>query len=617
MSQEIYRKKEKEENAEEKEIEEGATTTVPTSRLRPQPIAIEGRHGSSEEESRAPEIPLIDVSPPLNKWEAVELYEISTVVPRAAPYIIIPEIPFSAIKPMQLEGLALKKIVDEFPLPFDIQELIDMVIGAWPQLKEFSALEIGEILTVPPEPLDTPSRMMKLIERRLHIKSIRRLFKRPRPFIRVGKLAHQIPKARGIVKAKPDWKGPEEGEIAELAGVGSMRIPRPRAWEVSLMGGVLEEAFNIKVEGRRIGLSVLIDRPCVILAEKPEERRYEYIEFLKSLLRELYRIRIRGLPSPRHITRRGLDRESLHIKAGKHIYVIDVDEVLEFLEKEGGKEEILDYIEDRLRELFSQGYGFLIFYGREVKLREIRGLLTRVVMPLKPIEIRPVEHDAIFNIVSLMWGSVKHEWPEPIPELTLNLHTARCECEFYDALYKIANSFTAALLVKPGPEPEEGLAEVGESLTHYAVKAFVVRYFMEKEKVPADNIETEYKLGNVIVDVLVDHPTRGRIIVEVETLYGTGLPLTKLVETIESRADLAKELWIVIPNPQAMLFLNHIIALREYCKRHDLPVEFYTLDIGEGELKPITELKRIADDIHKSIVEARRKKFGDYGAYNY
>lgn len=613
MSQEVHRKGIGEELRNEGE-EEVMPIIQPT--VSPPDKPSEGPQAGAKERVKLPEEYLVSISAPLYEVEIMKLYEINTTIPSASSFIIVPEIPFSAIKPMRLKDLTLKTVIEEPPLPFDIHELIDMIIGAWPQFEELSTIEMMDMVLALPEPLDTPSRVMKLIEEKLRIRFIRRLFKKPRPFIRIGRLVQQVPKAKTVIRAKSGHKGPEEAKMTEQpAEVRPMRVPRPQAWEVELMGGVLEEALSMKVEGKRIGLSILVDRPCVILAKKPVRKRYEYIEFLKPLLRELYRVRIGGLPSPRHITTRGFERESLRVKAGRRIYLIDVDEVLKLSKEKGSEEavkenEFQDYIADRLRELFSQGYGFLVFYGYEAGLRIVRGVLTEIAIPLEPIEIRIVEGEAVFNIASLVWGSVRPEWPEPMPELTLDAYAVRREHEFYDTLYRIANNLTAALLVKPSPEPEEriGKPREGESLTHYAIKAFVVKYFMEREKVPADNIKTEHKLDSVIVDVLVSYPTRGRIIVEVETLYGTGLPLTKLVETIESRVGLAEELWIVIPNPQAMLFLNHIIALREYCKKQGLPVEFYTLDIEDGELKPITELKRIADGILKSIQKTRRKE---------
>ena len=64
---------------------------------------------------------------------------------------------------------------------------------------------------------------------------------------------------------------------------------------------------------------------------------------------------------------------------------------------------------------------------------------------------------------------------------------------------------------------------------------------------------------------------------------------------------MTKELWIVIPNPQAMLFLNRLLALRKHYRERDVPVEFYVIDIEKEELVPITRLAEIAREIERSL----------------
>ena len=136
---------------------------------------------------------------------------------------------------------------------------------------------------------------------------------------------------------------------------------------------VLEYFFNATLP------RVIVDRPYLILARKPQNERYDYIEFLKRLLRELYRVHAGGLPRPLDL-RTDFEEVKLDVKAGKHIYVIDidyaidVDKILVEQNKKDKEKVITRYITDRLRELYSQGLGFLVLYGSEKNLDIIKNL---------------------------------------------------------------------------------------------------------------------------------------------------------------------------------------------------------------------------------------------------
>ena len=82
--------------------------------------------------------------------------------------------------------------------------------------------------------------------------------------------------------------------------------------------------------------------------------------------------------------------------------------------------------------------------------------------------------------------------------------------------------------------------------------------------------------------------------VEVETLYGTVLPPLKLRKSIESRLRKGFKVWIVVPNPQCMLYFREISALRNiYRKKYPDMVEFYTLDLLSNELISFREVEKL------------------------
>jgi len=125
------------------------------------------------------------------------------------------------------------------------------------------------------------------------------------------------------------------------------------------------------------------------------------------------------------------------------------------------------------------------------------------------------------------------------------------------------------------------------------------------EKVGLDCVETEKGEDAAVFDVAVDHEkavTCGGLqglVVEVETLYGTGTVVHKLIETVE-RACMRKlvetveragkrKMWIVVPNPQTVIYLPLLLKTRrELRKEHD--VEFYTLDVTSRGLVRLTDV---------------------------
>ena len=75
--------------------------------------------------------------------------------------------------------------------------------------------------------------------------------------------------------------------------------------------------------------------------------------------------------------------------------------------------------------------------------------------------------------------------------------------------------------------------------------------------------------------------------VEVETLYGTGTVVHKLVETVERAGG--QRIWIVVPNPQAVIYMPLLLRTRREL-RGKYDVEFYTLDVTSRGLVRLTDV---------------------------
>jgi hypothetical protein len=93
-------------------------------------------------------------------------------------------------------------------------------------------------------------------------------------------------------------------------------------------------------------------------------------------------------------------------------------------------------------------------------------------------------------------------------------------------------------------------------------------------------------------------------VVEVETLYGTGTVVHKLVETVERAGK--RKMWIVVPNPQAVIYLPLLLRTRRELRRRHY-VEFYTLDVTSRGLVRLTDVASSLVKKWKETTEAAEK----------
>jgi hypothetical protein len=158
---------------------------------------------------------------------------------------------------------------------------------------------------------------------------------------------------------------------------------------------------------------------------------------------------------------------------------------------------------------------------------------------------------------------------------------------YYSEIRKLLSDIKKVLIVEPSSEDEEGIS--GESTIHFALKVFCVKYFVEKRGI--ETVETEVDIPTVgRVDVLVKGFQPSSLAVEIETLYGTGLPIIKLKKTIESRLKAGLDLWVVVPPMQTFLYLKELLILRRlYREAYGERFEVYTTDLGSGNLITLSD----------------------------
>ncbi|NAZ31092.1 MAG: hypothetical protein GU352_00025, partial [Acidilobus sp.] len=263
----------------------------------------------------------------------------------------------------------------------------------------------------------------------------------------------------------------------------------PSPYELS--EGEIEEVENA-VDRALFGLGRLVpDRPLLIFAE--HVKGFGYIEFLKRVLREVYRVRVGGLPEPKHVSNVA-DLQMLipsEVGAGGRIFVIDLvsgdlDKVLKEGDVKGSSQASLrERIRDRLRELFSQGYGFIVIYGNYYVDNHVSGAQAEVLREgdlknylltiWKQISPETSKKSLYVLLANLMWGRVGE--PEMDYKGNFDRFVVELEDEYWKALEGALKDFNVQVLVRPSAEGDEAGRE---SMSHYLTKAFIVNYLVRR-----------------------------------------------------------------------------------------------------------------------------------------
>ncbi|MFP3287835.1 MAG: hypothetical protein RXP86_11295, partial [Acidilobus sp.] len=294
-------------------------------------------------------------------------------------------------------------------------------------------------------------------------------------------------------------------------------------------------------------------------------------------------------------------------------------------------------IRDRLRELFSQGYGFIVIYGdyldnhmsgaQAEALRE--GVLENYLLTTwKQISPETSKKSLYVLLANLMWGKVSEPEMDYEDIGSFDGLVVKLEDEYWRALEGALKDFNVQVLVRPSAEGDEAGRE---SMSHYLTKAFMVNYLVSrlaeefKEKGAKEDearrnalgcVSTEHQLGgaNIRYDIYVkdkkdansDCGSMSGLVVEVETLYGTGTALHKVLDTIESRVKAgAGRLWVVVPSPQAVIYLPQLLRLERYARERFKDkgvkeIRFYTFDLTGGAPVRLVEIaRRLLDEWRK------------------
>jgi len=360
--------------------------------------------------------------------------------------------------------------------------------------------------------------------------------------------------------------------------------------------GLLDE------ESRGSGLLAKVSPEGFVCIVVDKERGFDkFIEFLCSIL---FRIKSKGLPSV--WTQRGLAETFFEFEKRGDIEILkDLSKklmnVLSNIERSGtkGLEDFLNHLKGlRLEKAFR--YLILPADKRDevMKVADVlmnAGAEFRYYIPkLYAYTCRELDLEDWDLILQAMFGFVGVEYetftewssksavpsasklllePQDIGRWCLEL-----DRRFYETLDKIKEEVTRRL--SSGRQPRSG-KELGqeESALHYSLKFLVVKHLIDNLKVSENSIRTEEEVKSIIPDVYVSWPEE--IAVEIETFYGTGDPYhVKLIPKVDDyrNAKFKGELWLVVPNIQALLLVDELLKLRKDYKK-ELDLEVYTLDL--------------------------------------
>lgn len=409
-----------------------------------------------------------------------------------------------------------------------------------------------------------------------------------------------------------DTSGTDTGETPAVATADA--LSEPPADEVDLVGELLTQQ-----EGA-FPADVLRDRPLIILLHKPANDRYGTT--VQFLCRELYHHLEGGLPRSR--IRGDADDVERHLKASNRIEFIDETDTEFFEHTRSPTNSVTNNqvqwkaIRRRIQELDTQGLGFLIFQLPTDFVSTFKWELVQRVRPHRPqvIELKPPLHrdeyadadgyldraiptaEALLGFPDLSGDATFLSEDEPTFDDLFTLAERRTWTQLHRGTSRPIESDTESkspvMTVRPNQPGESG--QNNESILHYALKTFVVRWLIESEGYDFASVttETDTPLAQQTSQQLIPDIQHHGTVYEVETLYGTGTPLLALKETVEKyrRYGKAPNICLVLPAIAGFLYYSEIRRLtHEINEQWDLVVTPLIPKLQSTELVPLRHLK--------------------------
>jgi hypothetical protein len=447
-------------------------------------------------------------------------------------------------------------------------------------------------------------------------KHVKRLGILPTPSIKSGEI--YMPRIQIALKDIQPRRVQPEAKIEGIKETIEHELEKPPEASVEevFVPSFLKELISSVIE-RSTGKPV-----CIVLSKKANE---SFIRSFAIICREIYRIVKGGKPEPRWISGGLKDEIERYLKAGDMIFIVDDPErkllpdfskirynIEEFLEKV--KKELML---DRLRELFSQEFGFIIFHVNERWASQFAKILEESVGYINVIKISPPhwQLQTKKDVAKIFWGFIEVSESEisEKKEQTFDDIFELYEKRFFEELERAGKDIELTYWIEEDKEA---------SREHESTKVIVVECLAKElgarkkddiiQKLKKGIIKTEHELsGGGRADVYLETPPIQRF-VEIETFYGRGEdPIQRLMkDTLKKYIEKnVRYVDIILLNGlQALLYANRLIKLAKICRQHHgLEVNFYLPNIKERKLIPLKDVFSMLKDVIGTSSEVTEK----------
>ena len=355
----------------------------------------------------------------------------------------------------------------------------------------------------------------------------------------------------------------------------------------------LPDFFEILFSGGAAG-NINSGEPTVICLE--ELGNDSYIGSLRTICTRIYREKIGGIPKPTILSHLTVDFRSEIIrwmKAENKIFSVQLNE--------NDWSELSDddwlHIWDRIEELFSQSFGFIIFNKAIWRLHYHHHIN---IINIKPNEL---DFELKKRISRVAWGYVNLD---DVGDTAFDYIFESARMKFKKTLENIQKEERGIYVDATSPHDGE------ESDLHLQMKWFLVKYLTMKLRNVGENLKTPTQIKNRIkteyeyrdsesMRIIPDIKCGGEVY-EVETLFaedrGGRVPRNKIVHTfVKYKNDTTvHKINVVFDN---LTFIRHLKELRDikhnhidWQKKHGKKVEFYTLDLEKWDLISLDKMSR-------------------------
>ena len=369
------------------------------------------------------------------------------------------------------------------------------------------------------------------------------------------------------------------------------------------------------------------DNPYVVFL--PSSENDKYIETIWIILREIFRkLTKKGKPISRiHDKKYTLEEELkaednidiIEEKGSDYVISIPTNERIHTIEKNGSKK-LLEIIKNRLREMKTQGLGFIIFHISKNLIEKMKKELKKESWKPEIIDLEPVFHEHSFQELKLVdevenfiqeididrikkqsasyfWGFV-----EPVNDdkwtngKTFDDFFGACEREFRKKLREIFKKTfiiinSEKIILK---DHKKVTFKDSEGPLHKRIKVLVLKHLLDNKNCRWEDIKVEQSSPNtdgIEPDILI-----GDIIpYEIETFYGRGEPDERIIELIKKYQNntTISKIKIIITNLDAILWYNEFMRIKKNKRKENMDIEFLTLDLKNNQLIKIENLRSI------------------------